>query len=102
MLTFEEWLSSDERIPKEKWTFKQYGDYALGWRNSMPWAYKGMSLAYDQWAEKRYQDFPYKEKLKFAWNMGMQNNYERLQRGDEQLSCEEAADLVLRLIGLNS
>lgn len=46
---FDRWLAG-----RKYNTFKQYGNYVEGWRQSMPWAYKGMSIAYDRWAEKHW------------------------------------------------
>lgn len=95
--TFEEWLAKDTRLPREQWTFKQYGNYADGWRNSMPWAHKGMSVAYDRWAEEKWAYFPDKDWLQVAWKMGLQSNHERLERGESALSAEDAADVVLSI-----
>lgn len=98
--TFDEWMHANCK-PAENYSFAQYGRYVEGWRNAMPWAHKGMSVAYDRWAESRWDDLAAlpnpKEWAKMAWEMGMQNNYERLERGENLLSAEDAADVVLSI-----
>jgi uncharacterized protein with ParB-like and HNH nuclease domain len=37
----------------------------------MFWAYKGMSIAYDKWAETKWNEEQDKERLIDAWKMGL-------------------------------
>lgn len=98
MISFDTWMA-DNCTPPANYSYAQYGRYLEGWRNSMPWAYKGMSLAYENWAETKWDIFPHKERLIMAWQLGMQNNYERLERGEKALAAEDAADVVLSVYG---
>lgn len=95
---FEEWLEAN-CTPPENYSLVQYGCYIEGWRNSMPWARKGMSIRYDKWAESRWDDIQDKEKLEEAWFMGLAlvakaitNTHDKAWLGK---SIEEAADFSL-------
>lgn len=96
--TFDEWMAAN-CTPSENYTFGQYGKYIEGWRNSLPWARKGMSVAYDNWAESRWEDIQDKQKPTEAWKMGLAltaksitNTYDKGWLGK---TVEEAADFSL-------
>lgn len=115
MLTFDEWIDSEKRIPRNEWTLSQYGKYAEGWRNSLPWAYSGMSISYDKWAELKWHSIQDKNKLKEAWRLGLGlcansilvNTKVRKKDADrfeeptdtnwKNKSVEEAADFILNV-----
>lgn len=87
--------------PPANYSFAQYGRYIEGWRNSMPWAYKGMSLAYDNWAESRWEEIQDKERLMLAWKEGMglcakayMQDVDTAWRGK---SVEDSADFALTI-----
>ena len=74
----------------------------------MPWAWSGMSVGYDQWAERRWADVPDRERLRRAWAEGMAlcakaytDTPDTAWRGR---TTEEAADFMLgfrdTLVGL--
>lgn len=69
----------------------------------MPWAYKEMSVAYDQWAESKWCELQLlcgdkaKEWAILAWKVGLKSNFERPQRGAQPLSVEDSADIVLSI-----
>lgn len=114
ILSFAEWEELNAKIPYSERTFLQQGNYLVGWRNSMPWAWKGMSLAYDKWAEKKWtsEECQSREILKKAWRFG-QAYAAKVALGEikvvlkdedgnvipdkyrERLDVEEAADLIL-------
>lgn len=67
---FKSWAAENAAVPMEDWTFRQYGNYVEGWRRSKPWAYKGMSVAYDWWAESKWNTVPDVKRLMDAWFKG--------------------------------
>ena len=100
ILTFEEWLALDKRVPEREWTVKQYGDYLQGWRNSMPWAWRGMSLAYDGWAEGVWESCPDREKLRVIWATGLKWCADKRMDGDfsKEHSVKGMADVALGIV----
>lgn len=99
MKTFDEWMA--DKLPPKHMTLNQYSNYALGWRNSMPWAYKGMSIAYDAWAEKNWPMVQSVEHLKKGWEYGLALKGHALRSQHDKrwlhASVEEAADFGLTI-----
>jgi len=99
ILSFDEWLATGQRTPRNKWTFRQYGDYLEGWHQSMPWSYKEMSLSYYDWAESRWNDYPCAKALRISWKHGMALCAKAWTDGVYQewkyKPVEDAADLML-------
>lgn len=98
--TFEGWLART-CTPPENYSFAQYGRYLEGWRQSKPWAFKGMSLAYDAWAETRWSDCPSLERLRDGWNDGLAIRAKSIFGGEpswgRKSSMEECSDFALSL-----
>lgn len=95
--TFDEWMA-ENASPAENYSFAQYGRYAEGWRNSMPWAYRGMSIAYDRWAESRWDQIKDKDRLVLAWKEGLALKAKALSGPDQAWrgrTTEDAADFML-------
>lgn len=97
MMTFEQWLTLDKRIPEKEWTYRQYGNYLEGWRNSLPWAWVGMSEKYDRWAEGKWPLMPIKEKLIQAWKWGLAISIRPEIEWARIASVEECADYMLEM-----
>lgn len=97
-MIFEEWMK-ENCSPPDNYSFAQYGRYLEGWRNSMPWAYKDMSLAYDAWAESHWEKVDNTAKLKQAWRDGQSlRNYALHHPMDKywmKRSTSESADFML-------
>lgn len=91
--TFEEWVKQNVTKPEKDWTFRDYANYVTGWRNSLPWAYKGMGVAYDQWAEKQLEKHKI-EDLRLAWKYGLAVKA-KYQTTYKSVSVEDAADMIL-------
>lgn len=100
--TFEDWFT-ENCSPSQIVTFAQYGRYIQGWRNSMPWAYKNMSLAYDAWAEKNWEKYPYKQQLIDSWKRALARHAKAvIETHDKKVlkeSVQETADFELTVFG---
>ena len=98
--SFDDWLSRTCTAPAN-YSFAQYGRYVEGWRNSKPWASAGMSIAYDRWAESRWDDTPSQSALCQAWEWGLALIAKSVLHGEpswcRHASAEECADFALTL-----
>ena len=110
--SFDEWMSKNNHTLEGK-TFLQYAHYIEGWQKTFPWYYRGMSLAYNAWAEKRWEEIQDKDRLIKAWKDGLaiklrsfminkkekpgdEDKWERsIDRGWLGKTAEEAADFML-------
>ena len=100
--SFDDWLN---RVcnPAPNFTFAQYARYIEGWRASKPWAYSGMSVAYDYWAEQRWDENPSQSDLRLAWQQGMALRAKSILQGEpswcRHATPEECADFALTIPG---
>ena len=98
MIPFDRWLS-ENCTPPANYSLAQYARYVEGWRNSMPWAYAGMSLAFDRWAENQWDAVKDADCLKRAWRYGMaiiaRARQSEIDRAWANRKPEEAADFAL-------
>lgn len=102
MQTFDEWMKENCN-PADNYTFAQYGRYADGWRNSMPWSYRGMSISYDNWAQSRWGEIQNKEWLMLAWKEGLaicaKAYLQDIDTNWRGKTVEDAADFMLTIRG---
>lgn len=109
---FEEWMTAN-CDPPENYSYFQYSNYIIGYQNSKPWAYKGMSVAYYAWAESKWTEHPDKDKLIQAWRDGLAISAKSIQGYEptwaKHTSAEKCADFMLSfpetirsLIGLST
>lgn len=100
MQTLEEWMAANAS-PGQAMTFRQYSNYITGWRNSMPWAYRGMSLSYDCWAESKCDEVQGRDRLKLAWKEGLalcaRAWLDPVDHAWRHRTLEEAADFMLTI-----
>lgn len=100
MQTFDDWMAANCN-PPQNYSLLQYSRYIEGWRNSMPWAYPGMSIAYDRWAETRWSEIQNKDRLKLAWKEGLAIRAKAYLQNIDTVwrwkSVQEAADFALTI-----
>lgn len=97
--SFEQWCEINAHTPESSWTIRQYGNYIQGYRDSLPWAYSGMSLAYDKWAESRWQVIQDKKRLMLAWQRGLalkaKSYFQNIDTSWRERSLTDAVELML-------
>jgi hypothetical protein len=100
--TLEEWMA-ENTTPDAAMTYRQFSNYIIGWRNSMPWAYRGMSLSYDRWAESKWDEVQDRDRLKLAWKEGLALRskawLDPVDHAWRHRTLEEAADFMLTIRG---